>query len=225
MNSSLPSYCATRATTPGEGETRPGRCEAAPVPQGRTDEPGRSRPRQQDQAREDLLGPSSQEHLLKCDACSRRAERMGHLAREVAALARSGAVAGPGTPGLVARLERDGVRVHRYRIGPGRVVPCSVWPEDHVMATVLDVRALIGEQGNRFDLLARFGDEAVIRAEDVPLDRATGTLTWLTPAAVDRRRPVTLVSFQVIRVAGDGESVAGEYALAHETWTGPASPR
>ncbi|BDG05702.1 zf-HC2 domain-containing protein [Anaeromyxobacter oryzae] len=166
-----------------------------------------------------------EEHLLDCDACSRRAERVGDLARAVAALARSGAVAGPATSGLVSRLERDGVRVHRYRIGPGQVVPCSAWPEDQVMAAVLDVSALIGEPGSRFDLLARFGDEPVLRAEDVPLDRTTGTLTWLTPAAVERSRPVTQVSFQVVRVSGHGESIAGEYALAHEPWTGPASPR
>jgi hypothetical protein len=149
---------------------------------------------------------------------------MSGLARQVATLARSGAVAGPATPGLVARLERDGLRVHRYRVGPGEVVPCSVWPEDDVMAAVLDVRDLSGEQG-RFDLLTRFGDEPAIRAEDVPLDRATGTLTWLTPAGPERRRAATRVSFQVLRVAGEGEAVAGEYALAHEPWTGPASPR
>jgi hypothetical protein len=100
-----------------------------------------------------------------------------------------------------------------------------VWPEDQVMAVVLDVRALSGEQGSRFDLLARVGDDAAIRAEDVPLDPATGTLTWLSPAAVDRQRAATRVSFQVIRVAAHGESVAGEYALAHEPWRGPASPR
>jgi hypothetical protein len=176
----------------------------------------------------DLAPPRAdglEEHLLECEACSRRAERMGELAREIASLARSGAVGGLATPGLLGRLERDGVRVHRYRIGPGQVVPCSVWPEDRVMAVVLDVRALADEQGNRFDLLARIGDDAVMRAEDVPLDRATGTLTWLSPAAIDRRRPATRVSFQVIRVTDGGESVAGEYALAHEPWTGPASPR
>lgn len=176
----------------------------------------------------DLAPPRAEaleEHLLACDACSRRAERMGDLARGIAALARSGAVTGPATSGLVDRLERDGVRVHRYRIGPGQVVPCSVWPQDEVMATVLDVRGVMGEQVSRFDLLARFGDEAVVRAEDVPLDARTGTLTWLTPAAADRRRPVMRISFQVVRVAGDEESVVGEYALAHEPWTGPASPR
>jgi hypothetical protein len=172
-----------------------------------------------------LRADALEEHLLACGACARRAERVAELGREIAALARSGAVAGPATPGLLGRLERDGLRVHRYRIGPGQVVPCSVWPEDEVMAVVLDVRALVAEQGSRFDLLARVGDDPEIRVEDVPLDPASGTLTWVTPAAVERRRPVTRVSFQVIRVAGHGESVAGEYALAHEPWTGPASPR
>lgn len=176
----------------------------------------------------DLAPPRAEaveEHLLECDVCSRRAERIRDLARGVAALARSGAMAGPATSGLVDRLERDGVRVHRYRIGPGQVVPCSVWPEDEVMATVLDVRGVMGERGSRFDLLARFGDEPLIRAEDVPLDAATGTLTWLSHAAAERPRPATRVSFQVVRVAGDGESVVGEYELAHEPWTGPESPR
>lgn len=176
----------------------------------------------------DLAAPRAdalEEHLLACDACSRRAERTGALAREVAALARGGAVAGAATPGLLGRLERDGWRVHRYRIGPGQVVPCSVWPEDQIMAVVLDVRALGGAPADRVDLVARIGDEPAIRAEDVPLDPATGTLTWLSPAAVDRQRPATRVSFQVLRVAGEAESVAGEYALAHEPWSGPASPR
>ena len=176
----------------------------------------------------DLAPPRAdvvEEHLLECDVCSRRAGLMSDLARGIAALARSGAVAGPATPGLVARLERDGLRVHRYRIGPGQVIPCSVWPEDQVMAVVLDVPAPSGEPAKRLDLVARVGDDPVIRAEDVPLDRATGTLTWLSPAAVDRRRPATRVSFQVIRVAAHGESIAGEFALAHEPWSGPASPR
>jgi hypothetical protein len=93
------------------------------------------------------------------------------------------------------------------------------------MAAVLDVRAVIGEEGGRFDLLARVGDEPAIRTEDVPLDRDTGTLTWLSAAAVERLRPATRVSFQVILVSGQGESVAADYALAHEPWTGPASPR
>lgn len=176
----------------------------------------------------DLAPPRAdalEEHLLECDACSRRAERMGDLARGIASLPRSGVVAGPATPGLLGRLERDGLRVHRYRIGPGQVVPCSVWPEDQVMAVVLDVRAYMGEQANRFDLVARVGDDPAIREEDVPLDPATGSLTWLSPAALDRRRPATRVSFQVIRVSGHEESVAGEYELAHEPWSGPASPR
>jgi hypothetical protein len=100
-----------------------------------------------------------------------------------------------------------------------------VWPEDDVMAAVLDVRTLAGEPAQRFDLVATFAGESTLRMSDVPLDRATGTLTWLTPASVERKRPATRVSFQVIRVAGHDESVACEYGLAHEPWTGPASPR
>ncbi len=166
-----------------------------------------------------------EDHLLGCEDCSRRAERLRDLAHSIAALARSGLLAGPATPGIVRRLEHDGLRVHRYTIGPGEVVPCSVWPDDQVMAAVLDVRAVLGEAGTRFDLLARAGDEPAIRVDDVPLDRATGTLTWLSAAARERQRPVTRVSFQVLRVSGQRASVAAEYGLAHEPWTGPASPR
>jgi hypothetical protein len=166
-----------------------------------------------------------EEHLLACDGCASRAERTGDLARALAAAARSGAIAGVATPAVVSRLERDGVRVHRYRIGPGQVVPCSVWPDDQVMAAVLDLRAVAGEDGSRLDLLARFGDEPALRTADVPLDRASGTLTWLATAAVERQRPATRVSFQVLRVRGQDESVAAEYTLAHEPWSGPASPR
>jgi hypothetical protein len=166
-----------------------------------------------------------EEHLLGCPACSTRAERVSELARGVAALARSGAVAGVATPGLLQRLERDGVRVHRYPIAPGAVVPCSVWPEDEVMAAVLDVRGVVPADGERFDLVARFGAAPALRLEDVPLDRGTGTLTWIVPAAAERQRPATRVSLQLLRVTVDGESVAGEYALAHEPWEGPRSPR
>jgi hypothetical protein len=166
-----------------------------------------------------------EEHLLACGPCARRGERVGDLVGGIEAVARSGSVRGVTTPALLSRLERDGVRVHRYRIAPGQVVPCSVWPEDEVMATVLDVRALAGEDAQRFDLLTVMGGEPAFREADVPLDRATGTLTWLTAASAERQRPATRVSFQVIRVAGHDESVAAEYALAHEPWTGPASPR
>jgi hypothetical protein len=166
-----------------------------------------------------------EEHLLACEPCARRGERVGDLVRGIEAVARSGAVGGVATPGLLSRLERDGVRVHRYRIAPGQIVPCSVWPEDDVMAVVLDVRALAGEGAHRFDLLTVLGGEPATRAADVPLDRATGTLTWLTPASAERQRPAMRVSFQVVRVAGPDESVASEYGLAHEPWTGPASPR
>lgn len=173
-----------------------------------------------DPSREEAL----EEHLLACGACALRAERMRALARGVAALMRGGAVPGAATPGLVRRLERDGVRVHRYRIRPGEVVPCSVWPDDDVLATVLDVPAT-GDPEPRFDLVARFGDEPALRVEDVPVDRASGTLTWLTPAAAERPRPATRIAFQVLRVHGRAEAVAAEYALAHEPWSGPSSPR
>lgn len=172
-------------------------------------------------ARADAL----EEHLLACDGCTARAGRTGDLARGLAALARAGAVAGPVTPAVLDRLERDGLRVHRYALGPGQVVPCSVWPEDEVMAAVLDVRAIAGEAGGRFDLVARAGDGPAIRVEDVPLDPITGTVIWLTAADGERSRPATQVRFRLLRVIGGGEAVAGEYALAHEPWTGPASPR
>ncbi|GAO01664.1 zf-HC2 domain-containing protein [Anaeromyxobacter sp. PSR-1] len=166
-----------------------------------------------------------EEHLLACEACAARAARLADLAGGVAALARSGAVTGPTTAGVLARLERDGLRVHRYAIAAGQVVPCSVWPEDEVMAAVLDVRGLAAGEEDRFDLLASVGEDPPVRVDDVPLDRTTGTLVWLSVAARERRRSATRVSFRLIRVAADGESVVGEYGLAHEPWAGPASPR
>lgn len=173
------------------------------------------------QAERDAL----EEHLLACEACAVRAARLADLAGGVAALARAGAVAGPTTAAVLARLERDGLRVHRYPIAAGEVVPCSVWPEDEVMAAVLDVRGLAAGEEGRFDLLARVGDEPPVRVDDVPLDRTTGTVVWLSVAARERRRSATRVSFRLIRVAAGGEAVVGEYGLAHEPWTGPASPR
>ncbi|ACG74199.1 conserved hypothetical protein [Anaeromyxobacter sp. K] len=166
-----------------------------------------------------------EEHLLGCAACAARAERLADLAGGVAALARAGAVPGPTTAAVLDRLERDGLRVHRYPIAAGQVVPCAVWPDDEVMAAVLDVRALAGAEGARFDVLARAGDDPPIRVEDVPLDRTSGTLVWLSVAALERRRSATRVSFRLIRVSAEGEAVVGEYGLAHEPWTGPSSPR
>ena len=167
-----------------------------------------------------------EEHLLACETCARRAERTVELARALGEAVRSGAVGVISTPALLDKLERDGVRVRRYRIAPGQVVPCSVWPEDEVMATVLDVSAALAVEGtSRLDLVARFGGEAPFRQEDVPIDHASGTLTWLTPASSGRNLPSTRISLQVVRVTGRDEVIAGEYALAHEPWTGPASPR
>jgi hypothetical protein len=162
-----------------------------------------------------------EEHWFACARCAAALEAVAALGSEIAALVRSGGATASVPASLVARAEREGVRVRTYRLAPGEVVPCSAAPEDDYVAI-----RLAGEYGRaeRVDVSLEAtalagGERQAQRLEDVPVDRSAGELVLLYPAAFIRGLPRSRVRYEVRGVgAGAASHLLGTYHLDHSPW-------
>lgn len=159
-----------------------------------------------------------EEHLFVCDPCARRLESLDRLRMGVVALVRAGRVHGTATAALVARAERDGVRVREYRIDPAAEVPCTAAPEDDLVVVrlaggffgsdVLDVSI------EATDLAS--GERQATRMRDVAVDRATGDVVFLFPGDFIRAVPRSTVRYDVHR--GGEQDVLASFHFDHTPW-------
>lgn len=163
---------------------------------------------------------AAEEHLMGCGACSARAERLARLGTAVPALVRRGGLPLALTPSLLARLERDGVRIRRHRVEPGAATRCTARPDDDLIALVLpgDFRP-----GERVDLVWVEAPPGLPpRVEDLPVDAERGEVVVVDPAEVIRALPADVAVLRLEGVGPAGTRTIGEYTLVHTPWPGGA---
>jgi hypothetical protein len=167
----------------------------------------------------ELPAPSeaaTEEHLLACDDCTRRAEELARLGAAVRDLVRRGRVGLGLTPALLARLERDGVRIRRHRVEPGGETRCTAGPDDDLIAVTLRGEFRADEQ---VDLVLLDAPEPLAgRRAAVPVDLERGELTFVEPGEVIRTLPAHQARIRLHGVGAEGERTIGEYMLLHTPW-------
>ncbi len=155
----------------------------------------------------------TEEHLLGCDACSKRLGELVALADGVRTLARAGGAHAVVTDAFVRRLIEQGVHVREYRVPRNGSVNCTVAPEDDVVIARLE--APLGDV-KRLDMVEiDFEGRGLARAEDIPF-RAESDGVVVTPR-IDQLRalPASTTRMRLLAVDARGERVIGEYTFNH----------
>jgi len=161
--------------------------------------------------------PEIEEHVFDCEACLARLASIASLGEAIRRLAREGRVHGALGPSLLARLERDGLVIRRYRADAGGHIHCSAGVDDDLV--VLQLSADLGGV-DHVDLVHLAEDGTVLRR--VPRLPVVGgrEVLWASPGDEIRSLPTSVMFVRLLAVAPDGERAVGEYTL-HHTAHGP----
>jgi Putative zinc-finger len=162
----------------------------------------------------DPEGAALEEHLFVCEACAAATAELVETARALGPALESGKTRVVATEGLLAQLERQGVRLRHYHVDPGGRIQCTVAGEDVFVVAhyTADFAGL-----ERVDVLVTDeGGVTLTHMKDVPVDPTAKTLHMLIRADFLRRMPsgehhVRLVS---------GDRTLARYLFSH---TAPAS--
>lgn len=153
-----------------------------------------------------------EEHLMACATCSARLERMTAIAEGVRRLVREARLPLVLTSALLARLEVEGVRIRHHRVAPGGRTACMAGPEDDFVSVCLSGDFPAGE---RVDSVIAEPPEMAKRLEDVPVDRESGQIILVMPAAAIRQLAAHTATIRVLGGAGNDENIIAEYTLDH----------
>jgi hypothetical protein len=164
-----------------------------------------------------------EEHLMACAACAGRAERLGRLSAAIPALIARGRVRLVLTAALLARLERDGVRIRHHVVEAGGRTRCTAGPDDDLIAVALRAPLRAGERVDLAYLEAPAGLDVGGRWTDVPVDVARGEVMFVEPGAAIRPLPAGRARLALYGVGPAGERTIGEFTLLHAPW-GQALP-
>jgi len=163
-----------------------------------------------------------EEHLMACGACAERAASLGRLAAATRELIARGRVPLVLTPALLARLERDGMRIRRHVVEAGGQTRCTAGPDDDLIAVTLRVPLRAGERVDLVYLEAPAGLDLGARWTDVPVDVARGEVVFAEPGDAIRLLPAGRARLCLLGVGPAGERTIGEFTLLHTPWAGAA---
>lgn len=148
-----------------------------------------------------------EEHLFGCAECTARLDELAALGAAVRAAFRGGAVRAVISRALLAAMQKEGLRLREYRMGPGGRVDCTIAADDDFVVSRLEAPL---EGVARVDL-----ESMGQRLEDVPFDPQAGEVIVL-PAAQDiRSRPAHTERVRLLAVEADRERLLGEYTFVH----------
>ncbi len=126
------------------------------------------------------------------------------------------------TPALLARLERDGVRIRRHVVEAGGQTRCTAGPDDDLIAVTLRAPLRAGERVDLVYLEAPAGLDLGARWTDVPVDVARGEVVFVEPGDAIRPLPAGRARLGLLGVGPAGERTIGEFTLLHTPWAGAA---
>ena len=153
-----------------------------------------------------------EEHVFSCAACTARLEGVAAMGTAVTSLARQGRLSGIIPRATLNQLQHDGVRVRLYSLLPGDVVPCAVFPDDHLVVTSLRAD-FTGIEAVTVSVTGSTPISGLV-LEDVPVSAAEGELLWATPGSLIREMPTSRVVLTLSAGRSDGRRIA-EYVLDH----------
>ena len=104
------------------------------------------------------------------------------------------------------------MRVRLYSLLPGDVVPCAVFPDDHLVVTSLRAD-FTGIEAVTVSVTGSTPISGLV-LEDVPVSAAEGELLWATPGSLIREMPTSRVVLTLSAGRSDGRRIA-EYVLDH----------
>ena len=156
---------------------------------------------------DDAQQAAVEEHYLGCAECSARLAEVEALASGVRRAFSSGRIRAVVTPAFVEQLRSRGLRLREYRVPCNGSVNCSVWPEDQVLLSRLQVPL---EGVERLDVIS--GEH---RLEDVAFDPASGEVVVAPSIAHIRTLPAHRHVMRLVAVGSDGDRVLGEYVFNH----------
>lgn len=161
-------------------------------------------------------------HYFGCERCARRLASVEAIGAAVARAVRGGAVRASITERVVERLERAGLRLRRYAVGAGEVVPCTVAPnDDFVLIELTSERP--GSARAFVEVAAHDAAGAALAAErswETAFDLERGAIRLLFPAEVVRAYPRSRWTMHVRFEAETIERV-GPFTLEHSPWPAP----
>jgi hypothetical protein len=163
-----------------------------------------------------------EEHLMACGACAELAAWLGRLAAATRELIARGRVPLALSPALLARLERDGVRIRRHVVEAGGQTRCTAGPDDDLIAVTLRAPLRAGERVDLVYLEAPAGLDVGARWTDVPIDVARGEVVFVEPGDAIRPLPAGRARLALLGVGPAGERTIGEFTLLHTPWAGAA---
>jgi hypothetical protein len=159
------------------------------------------------------------EHVLACGPCASVLERLLAIGGAVRTLVRAGQIAFPASAAMVERLAAAGLISRRYQLAPDQALPCSVGPADIYTATTLEGPAeLRGVQ--QIDIV-RTTPAGSTRMRDVPFERRSGLVTFLSRSDVLRMLPSVRIQLDLVAVDPSGERKLAAYFLDHTALASP----
>jgi hypothetical protein len=159
------------------------------------------------------------EHVLACGPCAAVLARLLAIGGALRTLVRAGQIAFPASAAMVERLAVAGLISRRYQLAPDQTLPCSVGSADIYTATTLEGPAeLRGVQ--QLDIV-RTTPAGSIRIRDVPFDRRSGMVTFLSRSDVLRKLPSVHIQLELVAVDAAGERKLAAYYLDHTALASP----
>jgi anti-sigma factor RsiW len=152
------------------------------------------------------------EHLLGCDACSRRLAEIVALADGTRVAFEGGEVRAFVTDAFVRRVATRMARVREYRVPHNGSVNCSVGPEDDLLVAHLEA-PLAGV--HRVDAISYLDDARTGVFEDIPFDAATGEVVMAPKIAHVRLAPSHRMRVELLAVDERGRRMIGHYTFNH----------
>ena len=153
-----------------------------------------------------------EEHLFACGDCSARLQQLAALGTGLAALVRDGRVAGIVSRSILNRLQRDGVHVRMFWLGPARRYRAPSFPATTSWSPLCAPTSPVWTP-SRFrspgPAARRLG-----QCDDVPVAGLGGEVLWATPAALVQQMPSMRLQL-TLTSAGATHDELGRYVLEH----------
>jgi hypothetical protein len=153
-----------------------------------------------------------EEHLMRCDDCSRDLGELVGIGEGVRRLTRQGAFQVVVSPSFLETAALRGLRLREYAVPPGGRVACTVTAEDDLVVSRLqgDFRGV-----TRVDLLTRTEGQPERRVEDVPVDPSAPELIVAQSIPVLRALGSCVTRMRLVAPGPGGDRLLGEYTFAH----------
>jgi hypothetical protein len=157
---------------------------------------------------------SVEEHLMGCGQCSAALDWIARMSVALREAVRSGNLPVVLSPGFLARLVDEGLRIRQYAPPSGGGVQCTVTQKDDLLIGRLraDLRGI-----QRLDAILRGGDGSLrARLEDIPFrPEASAEIIHNEPIEAAKRSGPDVLVIQLVSVEPGGDRLVGEYTFNH----------